>query len=248
MRRVVHTVMSNEFKSLSDEVKPRERILAEGGASANYELLAVLLKTGAAGCDVMELSRRLISAFGSVSEMVKCDLLMFRETVKRWNVSHPEKRILGLGTVKMLELLAAFEFVRRGCGEDARTNVDSLDDLVKMFCDSIRGDFDQEHFMVVPLDSDNRVLRPPVCLAKGLHMSVVVDARELFARALRWYAASVVVAHNHPDGDTAPSEADVSLTKRLVEAGRLLGVEVMDHLIVNDRCEFSSLAELGLIG
>ena len=241
--------MPNDFKSLSDEVKPRERILSAGDASAlaNYELLAVLLKTGAPGCDVMELSRRLISAFGSVSEMVKCDLVSFRAAVKKWNAAHPERRILGLGTVKMLELLAAFEFVRRGCGEVTRITVASLDDLARMFCDGLQGDFEQEHFMVVPLDSDNRVMRPPVCLTKGLRTAVIADSREVFAHALRWNAASVVLARNHPDGGTTPSEEDVVVTKRFVEAGKLLGVDVMDHLIVNVAGEYSSLSELGLL-
>ena len=101
--------------------------------------------------------------------------------------------------------------------------------------------------MVVPLDSDNRVMRPPVCLTKGLRTAVIADSREVFAHALRWNAASVVLAHNHPDGDTTPSEEDVVVTKRFVEAGKLLGVDVMDHLIVNVAGEYSSLSELGLL-
>jgi len=100
--------------------------------------------------------------------------------------------------------------------------------------------------MVIPLDSDNRVMRPPDRLTKGLHTAVMADAREVFARALRWGASSVVVAHNHPDDDTTPSKEDVVLTKRLVQAGQLLGIDLMDHLIVNSKCEFSSLAELKL--
>lgn len=234
--------MANEFRSLSDEVKPRERILAAGCATdlPNHELLAVLLKTGAAGCDVMELARRLISAFGSLAEMVASDLASFRATVKNWNEAHPERRIFGFGQVKMVELLAAFEFVRRGCGGEARTQVDSLDDLAEMFCRCIKGEFGQEHFMVIPLDSDNRVMRPPELLTKGLHTAVMADAREVFSRALRWGADSVVVAHNHPDDDTTPSDEDIVLTKRLAQAGQLIGIDLMDHLIVNSKREFSS--------
>lgn len=240
--------MANDFKAMSDEVKPRERILAAGSASglANYELLAVLLKTGCAGCDVMELSKRLISAFGTIGDMIKSDLLTFRTTVKRWNEQHPEKKIIGFGTVKMLELLAAFEFVRRGCIDD-RVEADSLDDLARMFMQKIGVATEQEQFLVIPLDSDNKVMRPPECIMKGLKSAVIADPREVFARALKWGATSVVVAHNHPDGDIEPSEEDIETTKRLSEAGRLLGVDLMDHLILNAKGEFSSMVEVGVI-
>ena len=240
--------MANDFKAMADEVKPRERILAEGSASslAGYELLAVLLKTGCAGCDVLELSRRLISAFGSIGAMIKSDLLTFRTTVERWNEAHPEKRIAGLGTVKMLELLAAFEFVRRGCAAE-RTAVGSLDELAAMFAAKVGTAAEQEHFLVIPLDGDNRVMRPPECLMKGAKSAVIADPREVFARALKWGASSVVVAHNHPDGDLEPSAEDLVVTRRLAESGDLLGIELMDHLILNADGEYVSLAERGML-
>ena len=107
--------MANDFKSRTTELKPRERIETAGSASvaSAVELLAIILKTGAAGCDVMELSRRLIDAFGGVEELVKTDLNTLKNGVREYNRRNPERKILGLGRVKMLELAAAFELARR---------------------------------------------------------------------------------------------------------------------------------------
>ena len=241
--------MANDFRLMSDEVKPRERILAAGSATtlASYELLAVLLKTGAPGCDVLMLSKRLLSAFGSVDSMVKCDLLSLQETVAQWNKKHPDKEIVGLGPAKMAEMLAAFELVRRGCNCVRRDKVDTLDDVVGMLLQVLGTFTEQEHFLVVPLDTDNKVMRPPECLTKGLKSTAIADPREVFVRALKWGAASVIVAHNHPDGDIKPSDEDVEMTKRLADAGRLLGVDLIDHLIFNSRGEFISMVEEGVL-
>ena len=241
--------MANDFRLMSDEVKPRERILAAGSATAlaSYELLAVLLKTGVPGCDVLELSKRLLSAFGSVDTMVRCDLLSLQETITRWNEKHSDKTIAGLGPAKMAEMLAAFEFVRRGCVNVKRDEVESLDDVVKMLVQTLGAFTEQEHFLVVPLDTDNKVMRPPECLTKGLKSAAIADPREVFTRALKWGASSVIVAHNHPDGDVSPSDEDVEVTKRLSDAGRLLGVDLMDHLIFNSKGEFVSMVESGVL-
>lgn len=236
--------MANDFKALADEVKPRERILAEGGARmlSSAELLAVLLKTGTRGCDVMELSRRLVSAFGSAQEMIRADLAEFRAAVKRWNELHPEKRIGGIGEAKTAELLAAFEFVRRGYEKCVET-LTCLEDAAAMFFDVLGEGERQEVFMMLPLDSQNRPLKRPEIVTRGLTGKTAADAREVFSRALKWGAESIIVAHNHPGGDVEPSEEDVAATRSLVAAGRTVGVELSDHLVLGERPAFTSLRE-----
>ncbi len=240
--------MPNDFKSLADEVKPRERILAAGNARrlSAAELLAVLLKTGTNGCDVMELSRRLISAFGSAHGMIRADLAEFRASVKMWNEQHPSKRIGGIGSAKTAELLAAFEFVRRGYDNESES-LSCLEDAAAMFFDVLGEGERQEVFMVLPLDSRNRPLRKPEIVTRGLAGKTAADAREVFSRALKWGAESIVVAHNHPDGDVNPSKADVKATHTLVAAGKTVGVELSDHLVLGERPTFTSMRELHVL-
>ena len=240
--------MSNGFKMLADEVKPRERILAEGNARmlSTSELLAVLLKTGTSGCDVMELSQRLVSAFGSAHEMIRADLAEFRATMKRWNELHPTMRIQGVGSAKMAELLAAFEFVRRGY-EKCTGVLTCLEDAAAMFFDVLGEGESQESFMVLPLDSQNRPVKRPEVVTKGLAGKTAADAREIFSRALKWGAESVIVAHNHPGGNAEPSSDDVVATQALVAAGMTVGVELADHLVLGDRPTFTSMRERNLL-
>ena len=125
----------NDFKALPDELKPREQLrrAASPRDVSEESLLAILLKTGANGCDVVELARRLLKAFGSLHALVRADGRRLERTIKDYNRSHPEKRILGIGPVKALELTAAFELVRRdvsaqGAG-DAESALRSLPPL-----------------------------------------------------------------------------------------------------------------------
>ena len=116
--------MANGFKNLVAELKPREKIEKAGTAStaSAVELLAIILKTGTVGCVVMELSRRLIDAFGGVDELVRTDYNSLKSGVAEYNRRNPARKILGFGRVKLLELTAAFELARRGyaCRKDAR--------------------------------------------------------------------------------------------------------------------------------
>ena len=237
--------MPSAFKSLSGDVKPRERILAAGSARglATHELIAVLLKTGTAGCDVLELSRRLVSAFGSMRDMIRSDAAEFRHVIACWNKSHSDLRISGLGAAKMAELLAAFEFARRGMGVPLQPLV-SLDDAAELFFSELGEGENQECVFVLLLDSQNRPLRRPERVTKGLLNSAPIDVREVFSRALRCGAASVIVAHNHPSGSIEPSDEDVRMTRRLKDAGRLVGVDLHDHLILGHRPNFTSLNEI----
>ena len=228
--------MANNFKERIAELKPRERIETAGSASvaSAVELLAVILKTGAAGCDVMELSRRLIDAFGGVEELVRTDLNTLKSGVARYNKANPDRKVLGLGRVKMLELAAAFELARRGYARkrNLKKPVRSSADAVEVFRGAMKIDAEREMFLALPLDSKKRPLADAQVISIGTANGVSVHPRDVFAIAVRWNASAIVVAHNHPSGDTSPSKRDDELTRGFGEAGKMMGIPLVDHIIL----------------
>ena len=190
-------------------------------------LLAVILRVGVPGANVVEIARRLLTAFGSLEDLARATC---EEIVAR--------RIPGIGETKALQILAAIEFGRR-CSyselirtkrEDARCIRSSEDvyDLLMPFVYGCR----QELFFVVLLGPRNKVIGVPREIAKGQRDEVALQPNLVFEAAIREGAKSVIVAHNHPSGDPTPSEVDVSLTQKLVNAGRIMQVPVVDHLIL----------------
>ena len=235
--------MANNFKERVAELKPRERIETAGSASvaSAVELLAVILKTGAAGCDVMELSRRLIDAFGGVEELVKTDLNTLKSGVARYNKANPERKVLGLGRVKMLELAAAFELARRGYAgkKILKKPIRSSADAVEVFRGAMKIDVEREMFWALPLDSKKRPLADAQVISIGTANGVSVHPRDVFAIAVRWNASAIVVAHNHPSGNTSPSKRDDELTRGFSEAGKMMGIPIVDHIILGDKSFYS---------
>ncbi len=235
--------MANDFKSRATELKPRERIESAGTASVStaVELLAVILKTGAAGCDVMELSRRLIDAFGGVEELVKTDLNTLKSGVAGYNKRNPDRKILGLGRVKMLELAAAFELARRGYAvrKDPKKPIRSSADAAEAFRAVMKSGAEREMFWVLPLDSKKRPLSDAVVLSIGTVNGVGVHPRDVFSIAVRWNASAIVVAHNHPSGSISPSSRDDELTGSLRDAGKMMGIPLADHLILGLDAHYS---------
>lgn len=230
--------MANNFKSIAKELLPREQMMnaASPRDVPSESLLAILLKTGAPGCDVVELSRRLISLFGSLDQLVRADWRTIESLVKAHNKAHPEKRILGIGKVKRLELSAAFELVRRVYDKKA-TDVRSLvvqspEDAYKVFTTVAAAWDDQERFYVLPLDKKHHPICEPKVVALGRADAVMVHPRDVFRDAIKWGAYTIAVAHNHPSGDPTPSREDVALTARLVEVGKTCGIPLMDHLVI----------------
>lgn len=242
----------NDFKSLSDELKPRERMRRASSVRAvdDVSLLAVMFKTGANGCDVMESSRRLLKVFGSLTRLVRCDWRELSETIKQYNKAHPDERVLGIGPAKQLELAAAFELVRRGFavspGDVRAKIVDSAEGAVEVFRRSLVMGDEQENFFVLPLDSGKHPLCEPICVTRGTLDMSPVHSREVFKDAIRWGAHAVIVAHNHPSGDPTPSREDTMVTKRLMEASAVVGIPIVDHIILGHG-NYASLRELGLM-
>ena len=165
-----------------------------------------------------------------------------------WRVSAEDLTDLaGVGPAGAARLLACLEISRRASawGSSRRPSVSTPEDVVALCAPQLRG-LDREHFWSLALNTKNQLLRIIEVSVGSLDASIV-HPRELFKDAIRVSAASVVVVHNHPSGDPTPSGADIQLTRRLVKAGDVLGVEVLDHVVIGSAGEHASLRELGLM-
>lgn len=211
---------------------PRERLAALGASAlTNTELLAVLLGTGSASKSVFELSLEL-SARG-LRALAQAEALALGR--------HP-----GLGHVRALRLLAAFELGRRLHCEDAppRPRLDTPE-LVASYLTPRHAAHGSEVFGVLALDSRHRLLGQKIVATGGRH-SVAVSPADVFQTALPFRPRSVVAFHNHPSGDPHPSEEDKALTYRLARAGEVLGIALVDHIVLGGR-SFASFKQLGLL-
>lgn len=193
--------------------RPREKMLARGGEYLmNQELLQVILGRGMQGTDVRQLSEAIIEVLERSHGDPKLDDLM---------------AVRGVGKATALKLLASFKLAQRLMSRGAR--ISSPEDAVGFFDDIRRKK--QEHFVVITLDGANRVIEKRTVTVGTINASLV-HPREVYADAITDRAASIIVAHNHPGGSLEPSQADRDVTRRLQDAGRLLGVQLFDHLIV----------------
>ncbi len=221
------------LKDLPADERPRERLLQHGpGALANSELIAILLRTGTTDEMVTVLAQRLLAEFGGLAGLARAPIAEL--TARK-----------GLGGAKAAQLKAALELGRRLALEapEERSQIRSPADVAALLGLEM-GAFEQEHLRVILLDTRNRVLRVET-VAVGSLNSATVRIGEVFKAAVRHNAAAIVVVHNHPSGDPSPSPDDVRLTATLVEAGELLDIAVLDHVIVG-RPGWASLKARGL--
>ncbi|MDP2181460.1 MAG: DNA repair protein RadC [Actinomycetota bacterium] len=165
-----------------------------------------------------------------------------------WRVSAEELcAVPGVGPAAAARFLACLEVSRRASAwrGGRRTTISTPEDVVALCWPQMRG-ADREHFWALALSTKNHLLKMVEVSVGSLNASIV-HPRELFKEAVRASAASMVVVHNHPSGDSTPSGADIQLTRRLVKAGDVLGIEVLDHVVIGDGGEHSSLRDLGLM-
>lgn len=208
------------IKQLPAELRPRERFRAQGAdALSTAELLAVVLGTGTHHATSVEVATALLAQFGSLGSLS-------RASVEEVSV------VRGVGETKALKVLAALELGRRLLEPaPARRIVRSAADAAAL-CASMRL-LDREHFRVVLLNTRHEILDIVEVSVGGL-ASAPVHPREVFKEAIRRSAAAVIVVHNHPSGHAEPSRDDVMITEQLRAAGRLVGIEVLDHLIIGE--------------
>lgn len=213
--------------------RPRERLQYYGPtALSNAELLAILLRVGTPGENVIALSTRLLTQFGGLGGLARAS---FGELAT----------IRGLGTAKTAQLKAAIELGRRllVTSPDARPQITSPLDAANLLMLEM-GSLEQEHLRTLLLDTKNRVLASPTVYVGNVNASII-RVSEVFREAVRENATAIIVAHNHPSGDPTPSPEDVQVTRSIVEAGSLLGIDVLDHLVIGHQ-RFVSLKERGL--
>ncbi len=221
------------IKDMPEKMRPREKLLAQGESTLNeHELLAIILGNGTRDTSALELANRLLNTYKGLRRLQEASL---EELIS-------EK---GIGLAKAASIKAALEMGRRiALNMEIRNFIKSPEDVKQMLMHEMR-DYDREHFVVLYLDRKGGLIVKENVSVGGLHSSIV-HPREVFKTAVRRSAASIILAHNHPSGDPAPSREDIDITRRLMEAGQIMGIEILDHVIIGEN-KYCSLKEKGLI-
>ena len=218
---------------LPKDERPRERLVKFGEqALSAQELLQLILGRGIAGESVAVTAQKLLAQFGSLQKLSEASI-------------EELSSIKGIGLAKAAQIKATFEIGRRLSTQTPFYKSKELTDPEKVYrlIKSKLKDYHKEHFYIIALNSRNHSIAE---VSVGSLNASVVHPREVFAEAIKNKAASVVFAHNHPSGDPEPSEDDLEITKRLVESGKILGIEVIDHIIITKK-GFISFKEKNLI-
>ena len=232
--------MSESFRLKDQPVseRPRERLVARGpDALTHAELIAILLRTGLQGANVVQVAQNILKKFGSLNALALASV-------------DELKQISGVGPDKAATLVAAFALARR-MEQERREESPVLDNPVTVvnFMRETNRLLNVESFQVLLLNTRKKLIRVEE-ISQGLLDTLLVHPREVFRAAIAANAAGIVLVHNHPSGDPTPSEADIKVTRDLIRAGQLLKIEVVDHVIIGrataERAkDYSSLRELG---
>ncbi len=223
------------IRRLPNEEKPREKLLREGKEKmSNTELLAMLIGSGTKEKSALQLASEIISLdSGGIRYLGEC---------------RPEEltAVNGIGEAKACEILAAAELGRRIASLPSRKGViiSSSSDIADMFMGRMRY-YKKEYFISLMISAKGEIIEENQ-VSVGDLCSSTTHPREVFVEAVRRSAGSVVFVHNHPSGDPTPSRMDIETTKRLIEAGNILGIPVLDHIVIGDGCYVSMRAK-GLI-
>ena len=223
-------INKQRVKDLPKIERPREKLIQYGPEHlSNSELIAIILRSGKKGENVIDLSNKLLKKY-------KAENLP--------NLTYKElKDFPGLGPAKACEIISCFELGKRLLKEKTANLYLKPEDVFRELKD-IR-EHKKEHFVVFYLDSRNQEIKREIISVGSLNANLV-HPREVFEPAVKNLAAQVILAHNHPSGDPEPSEDDLVINKRLLEAGKILGIEVIDHIIVSKN-GFLSFKDKGLI-
>jgi DNA repair protein RadC len=225
------------IKEMPENARPREKLLANGENTLNeHELLAIIIGQGTRDVSALELANRLLETYKGLRRLQEASL---EELIQ----------VKGIGPAKASNIKAALEIGRRiALNVETKLLIRSPEDVEQvarqLLIQEMR-DYDREHFMVLYLDRKGGLIVKEDISIGGLHSSIA-HPREVFKTAVKRSAASIILVHNHPSGDPAPSREDIEITRRLIDAGHIMGIEILDHVIIgeNNHC---SLKEKGLI-
>lgn len=200
--------------------RPQERLQRSGAAAlSESELLAMILRSGNRSCDVLTLASKLLREAGSLAALLKWQEADFR-------------KLKGIGKVKALQLLTVLEISRRILCECGEPEADfSGPEPVFAYFRPLTAGLEVEKFWALCLNRKNRLLRR-VEVTSGTASSSLVHPREVFREAIRQGASAVIAVHNHPSGDPAPSRADIQVTRQLRESAKIIGIDLLDHIII----------------
>ncbi len=222
------------IKDMPSDQRPRERLIREGSrALSDPELLAILLRTGSSEKSAVELATEVLNCFSGLKNLVQAGV-------------EELSSIKGMGPVKAAQLKAALEIGRRLAlvSVSERPSIRGPQDAAAMVMEEMRH-LDREHFCALLLNTKHQVLAKET-ISIGTLNSSVVHPRELFKAAIKRSASAVILVHNHPSGDPTPSREDREITRRLQDAGSIIGIEVLDHIVIGDN-RFISFRDKGML-
>ena len=223
------------IKDWADDDRPREKLLIKGkGALSDAELIAILIASGNRDESAVELSKRILQSLGNnlnrLAKLSVNDLIKFK----------------GIGEAKAISIIASLELGRRRRSADVleKDNIGGSKDAFQVLQLKLE-DLPHEEFWVMLLNRANKVIETKL-VGRGGVSSTVVDSKVIFSFALESLASGIILSHNHPSGNLKPSNSDIRLTKKLVDAGKIMEVPILDHIIVGDN-DYFSFADEGLI-
>ncbi|EYE88457.1 hypothetical protein Q428_07695 [Fervidicella metallireducens AeB] len=222
------------IKDIPVEDRPRERLIKYGAeVLSNAELLAIILRTGTKSESAINIANRILSSKDGLEFLVNSSVQELSS-------------IKGIGDAKAAQIKAAIEIGKRmrNYRSDKKFKITSPADAAELVLEDLRY-LKKEYLRVIFLNTKNIVIDVKD-LSIGSLSSSIVHPREVFCEAIKKSTSSIIITHNHPSGDPTPSQEDINITKRLCEAGKIIGIEILDHLIIGDGC-YISLKEKGII-
>jgi len=232
--RVMQNSSYVTIKQMAEDERPREKLVKYGANSlSNTELLAILIRTGTKYASAIDLAQQILS---TNQEGLR---VLTDSTVEELSC------IKGIGLSKAAQMLAAIELGKRLAVMSNNTQgIKSPKDVSNLFMEEMRY-YKKEHFKILLLNTKNEIISSNLVSVGSLNSSLV-HPREVFVNAIKKSASCIILVHNHPSGNTRPSEEDINITKRLIEAGKIIGIDVLDHIIIGDG-SYCSLKEQAII-
>lgn len=218
------------MNNIQKEERPYEKCLISGpGSLTDAELLAVILRCGTRGCSAVDLAEKILQSSRGHPGLTGLYHLTLPQLCE----------IKGVGQVKAIQILCIGELSRRIARTAARRELDfqNPESIAEYYMETMRHE-EQENLVCMMLDTRNHLLGEKV-ITRGTVNASLISPRELFLTALSYHAVHLILLHNHPGGDPSPSLEDQKVTRRIVQAGELIGITVLDHIIIGDRTFFS---------